>query len=194
MSTAVLDAPAAVSTKPAAQSAAHSAAHAASSGAQRATGAREFLTFRLGAEDYGMEILKVQEIRQYETVTRIANTPAYIKGVINLRGSIVPIIDLRLKFSVDKAEFDQFTVVIILNLPGRIVGVVVDSVSDVTTLDAGQIRPAPQFAATQEANHIIGLAAVEDRMLILLNIETLMSSAEMALFDKPPDGSDRTDS
>ena len=98
--------------------------------------AREFLTFRLGAESYGIEILKVQEIRGYEKPTTIANAPAFIKGVINLRGVIVPILDLRIKFQLGEAKYDEFTVVIILNVAGRMVGVVVDAVSDVVALSA----------------------------------------------------------
>jgi purine-binding chemotaxis protein CheW len=146
--------------------------------------AREFLTFRLGAESYGIEILKVQEIRGYETPTVIANAPAFIKGVINLRGVIVPVLDLRVKFRLPQATYDEFTVVIILNVAGRVVGVVVDSVSDVLTLAVDLIRPAPEFAsATFDTKYITGLATVDDRMLILLDIERLMTGADMALVD-----------
>ncbi len=146
--------------------------------------AREFLTFRLGAESYGIEILKVQEIRGYETPTAIANAPAFIKGVINLRGVIVPVLDLRVKFRLPQATYDEFTVVIILNVAGRVVGVVVDSVSDVLTLAVDLIRPAPEFAsATFDTKYITGLATVDDRMLILLDIERLMTGADMALVD-----------
>jgi purine-binding chemotaxis protein CheW len=146
--------------------------------------AREFLTFRLGAESYGIEILKVQEIRGYETPTAIANAPAFIKGVINLRGVIVPVLDLRIKFRLPQATYDEFTVVIILNLAGRVVGVVVDSVSDVLTLAVDLIRPPPEFAsATFDTKYITGLATVDDRMLILLDIERLMTGTDMALVD-----------
>ncbi|MGZ9043697.1 MAG: chemotaxis protein CheW, partial [Telluria sp.] len=107
----------------------------------------EFLAFTLGSEEYGIDILKVQEIRGYEAVTRIANAPEFIKGVINLRGVIVPILDLRVKFRLSQADYDEFTVVIILNVAGRVVGMVVDSVSDVITLSPEQIRPAPKFGA-----------------------------------------------
>ena len=144
----------------------------------------EFLTFRLGAESYGIEILKVQEIRGYETPTAIANAPAFIKGVVNLRGVIVPILDLRIKFQLAQASYDEFTVVIILNVAGRVVGVVVDSVSDVLTLAAESIRPTPEFAtSTFDARYITGLGAVDDQMLILLDIEKLMTGADMALVD-----------
>lgn len=143
----------------------------------------EFLTFRLGAEEYGIDILKVQEIRSYEAVTTIANAPAFIKGVVNLRGVIVPIVDMRIKFSVGEIRYDQFTVVIILNVAGRVVGMVVDSVSDVITLSPEQIRKAPEFGAGLETDYITGLGAVDQRMLILMDIEKLMTGQDMALTD-----------
>lgn len=145
--------------------------------------ANEFLTFRLGNEEYGIEILKVQEIRGYDAVTHIANASEFIKGVVNLRGNIVPIIDMRIKFKLEKADYDQFTVVIILTVSGRVVGIVVDAVSDVINLNAEQMRPAPQFGATINAEYIMGLGTVEERMLILMDIEKLMSSGEMGLID-----------
>jgi purine-binding chemotaxis protein CheW len=143
----------------------------------------EFLTFTLGDEEYGLDILKVQEIRGYDAVTTIANTPAFIKGVINLRGTIVPIVDLRIKFHLGTVEYDQLTVVIILNLGQRVVGIVVDSVSDVLALTPEQIRPAPELSATLDTRYITGLGTVGERMLILVDIEKLMSSNEMALMD-----------
>jgi purine-binding chemotaxis protein CheW len=144
----------------------------------------EFLTFTLGAEEYGMDILKVQEIRGYDAVTAIANTPAFIKGVINLRGIIVPIVDLRIKFNLGKIDYDQFTVVIILNLGARVVGVVVDSVSDVLTLTPEQIKPAPSLSTSLDTRYIIGLGTVEQRMLILVDIEKLMTSRDMELMEE----------
>ncbi|MFO1321769.1 MAG: chemotaxis protein CheW [Burkholderiales bacterium] len=150
-----------------------------------AGGAQEFLTFKLGAEEYGIEILKVQEIRGYDSVTTIANAPEFIKGVINLRGVIVPIVDLRLKFGVGQAEYDQFTVVIVLNVRDRVVGAVVDSVSDVLTLQSEQIKPAPEFASSFDTRHLLGFGSVDERMLILMDIERLMLSADMGLVDDP---------
>ena len=141
----------------------------------------EFLTFTLGNEEYGIDILKVQEIRGYDAVTRIANTPEFIKGVINLRGIIVPIVDMRIKFRLTQISYDQFTVVIILSLGHRIVGIVVDSVSDVLTLKPEQIRPTPELSAALDTRYILGLGTVDKRMLILVDIEKLMSSSEMAL-------------
>ena len=145
---------------------------------------REFLSFRLGAEEYGIDILKVQEIRGWEQPTAIANTPAFIKGVINLRGIIVPIVDLRLKFNLSEANYDEFTVVIILSVARRVVGAVVDAVSDVLTLAAQQIKPAPEFSAALETQFITGLGTIEERMLILLDIEKLMTSKDMQLVDE----------
>ena len=144
----------------------------------------EFLTFTLGNEEYGMDILKVQEIRGYDAVTTIANTPEFIKGVINLRGTIVPIVDLRIKFHLGTVEYNQLTVVIILNLGHRVVGIVVDSVSDVLALTPEQIRPAPDLSAGLDTRYLMGLGTLGERMLILVDIEKLMSSHEMALMDQ----------
>jgi len=145
----------------------------------------EYLTFRLGQEEYGIDILRVQEIRSYEPPTRIANAPAFIKGVVNLRGVIVPIIDLRLKLGCDGAEYNGFTVVIVLNVKGRVVGVVVDSVSDVLELGKEQIKPAPELNSSVDSGYITGIGAVKngdaERMLILMDIEALMSSSDMGL-------------
>jgi purine-binding chemotaxis protein CheW len=146
-----------------------------------ATGAREYLTFRLDQEEYGIDILKVQEIRGYEPPTRIAHAPAFIKGVVNLRGTIIPIVDMRLKFNCSKAEYNSFTVVIILNLRNRVVGIVVDSVSDVMELSAESIRPAPEIESVIDNDCIMGLGSVSERMLILLDIEKLMSGLDMGL-------------
>jgi purine-binding chemotaxis protein CheW len=144
----------------------------------------EYLTFTLGKEEYGMEILKVQEIRGYDAVTAIANTPAFIKGVVNLRGIIVPIVDLRIKFNLGNADYNDTTVVIILNLNHRVVGVVVDSVSDVLTLTPGQIKAAPSLSTTLDTRYITGLGTIDQRMLILVDIEKLMSSSDMELMDE----------
>lgn len=143
----------------------------------------EYLTFVLGAEEYGLEILKVQEIRGYDAVTQIANTPEFIKGVVNLRGKIVPIVDLRIKFNLGKVEYNEFTVVIILNLHGRVVGIVVDGVSDVIALKEEQIRDVPSLVTSIDTKYIVGLATLDQRMLILVDIEQLMTSQEMALVD-----------
>ncbi|MCX0500617.1 chemotaxis protein CheW [Erwinia billingiae] len=144
---------------------------------------QEFLVFTLGDEEYGIDILKVQEIRGYDQVTRIANTPSFIKGVTNLRGVIVPIIDLRIKFAQSDVGYNENTVVIVLNLEQRVVGIVVDGVSDVLSLTHDQIRPSPEFAVTMSTEYLTGLGALGDRMLILVDIEKLLNSEEMALVD-----------
>lgn len=147
----------------------------------------EVLSFKLGAEEYGIDILKVQEIRGYEPPTRIANAPSFMKGVVNLRGVIVPIVDMRLRFALEDVKYDAFTVVIILNVAHRTVGIVVDSVSDVLELHQDQIKPAPEFNANVDAQYIIGLGTMKsgdaERMLILMDIERLMSSDDMGLTD-----------
>jgi purine-binding chemotaxis protein CheW len=148
---------------------------------------QEFLTFTLGPEEYAIDILKVQEIRGYEQPTSIANAPAFIKGVINLRGIIVPIVDMRIKFGVGKADYTPFTVVIILSIGGRVVGMVVDGVSDVISLRSDQIRPAPEFASTVDTRYIRGLGTLGERMLIVVDIEKLMLSSEMALVEQAAD-------
>ncbi len=145
---------------------------------------REYLTFSLGQEEYGIDILKVQEIRGYDTVTRIANSPDFIKGVINLRGIIVPIVDMRIKFRLDHADYNEMTVVIILNVAGRVIGMVVDGVSDVITLKSEQIKPAPEFGAAIDTKYVTGVGTVDDRMLILVDIERLLSSSDMALLEE----------
>ena len=141
----------------------------------------EVLPFRLGKEEYGIDILKVQEIRGYENVTRIANAPDFIKGVMNLRGIIVPIIDMRIRFNLGTPIYDQFTVVIILNVGNRVIGMVVDSVSDVTQLSEDQIKPAPEMGAVLRTDYLLGMGVIEDRMLILLDIERLMTNEDLIL-------------
>ena len=151
---------------------------------------KEFLTFRLGGEEYGIDILRVQEIRSYEAPTRIANAPQFIKGVVNLRGVIVPIVDLRLKLACENAEYTDLTVVIVLNVHKRVIGVVVDSVSDVLALDADCIKPAPEMNSPVDAGFIMGIGCIStgavERMLILTDIEALMGSADMGLMDAAP--------
>lgn len=145
---------------------------------------REFLVFSLGEEEYAVDILKVQEIRGYENVTRIANAPDFIKGVTNLRGLIVPILDMRIKFNIAEATYDRETVVIVTNVGDRVVGIVVDRVSDVLTLEGDQIAPAPEFSVGLPLAYLYGLGNLENRMLVLVDIEKLLNSEEMALVDK----------
>ncbi len=149
------------------------------------TTGQEYLVFTLAAQEYGIDILKVQEIRGYDaqTVTRIANVPSFVKGVTNLRGVIVPIVDMRIKFNLDKVDYDHQTVVVILNLKSRVVGIVVDGVSDVLMLQKSQISAAPQFGTAFATEYLTGIGTVGERMLILVDIEKLMTSDEMALVE-----------
>ncbi len=144
---------------------------------------RELLTFTLGKEEYGIDILKVQEIRGYDAVTSIVNAPEFIKGVINLRGIIVPIVDMRIKFKLSAPTYDHLTVVIVLNVANRVVGIVVDGVSDVITLKPDDIKPAPEFGGGLDTQYLLGLGTVDERMLILVDIEKLMTSREMELIE-----------
>jgi purine-binding chemotaxis protein CheW len=168
-----------------AQTPSHNLAPSAARAAEAA--GREFLTFTLGEEEYGVDILTVQEIRRYDTVTRIPDTPDFIKGVVNLRGTIVPVVDLRLKFHLGKAEYNGFTVMIILNIAKRVVGMVVDSVSDVIQLGPDQVRPPPEFGGTLDTRFITGLGTLDQRMLILVDIEKLLRAQDMALLPSTPD-------
>jgi purine-binding chemotaxis protein CheW len=151
---------------------------------QQNQGVTEALAFTLGKEEYGIDILKVQEIRGYDSVTKMANAPDFIKGVVNLRGIIVPIIDMRIKFNLGTPTYDQFTVVIILNIGGRVMGMVVDSVSDVITLNPEQIKPAPEMGSGLNTDYLVGLGTIDERMLILVDIDRLMSSDEIGVIDK----------
>jgi purine-binding chemotaxis protein CheW len=175
-------------TKDTAQVVRHEANRAVQAAQQHNASGGEFLTFRLGGEEYGIDILRVQEIRSYEQPTRIANAPAFIKGVVNLRGTIVPIVDLRIKLGCERIDYDSFTVVVVLNVRGRVVGAVVDSVSDVLQLAADRVKPAPELSSGNvDTSYITGIANVpgdgKDRMLILVDIESLMTSTEMGLIE-----------
>lgn len=145
----------------------------------------EVLTCQLGGVSYGIALRCVQEIRSYEPATQIANAPAFMKGIVDLRGVIVPIIDLRLSFGLPEAVYDGHTVTVILNVAERVIGVVVDSVSDVVALEASQIKAAPLFNDVVDAGFIAGIGTPQSsdhqRMLILLDIEKLMRSASMGL-------------
>lgn len=146
---------------------------------------REYLTFALATEEYAVDILDVQEIRSYEAVTPIHGLPALVKGIINLRGDIVPVVDLRIKFKLGSPRYDGTTALIVLNMAGRIVALVVDGVSDVVALAPSQIRPAPQFGAVMDTRFLSGLGTLGERMLILLDIAQVLSSEELALVSAP---------
>ncbi len=145
---------------------------------------QEFLTFVIGEESYALDIMKVKEIRGYEAVTKIANAPPFLKGVINLRGDIVPIVDLRIKFNVGEATYNEFTIVIMLNIEDRIVGIVVDEVSDVIKVSTDDISPPPEFGVAFDSKFLHGLVTMDENMIILVNIEALITSDELQLFEQ----------
>jgi purine-binding chemotaxis protein CheW len=145
---------------------------------------REFLTFRLGPEDYAIDILAVQEIRMFEAVTKLPGTPNYIKGVLNLRGVIAPVIDLRVKFGFESAEYGPFTVLVVLRVRERLAAVVVDAVADVVALGDAEIKPPPEFGNAVNIEYITGLGTRDEQMLILLDIEKLITSRELGIFDQ----------
>jgi purine-binding chemotaxis protein CheW len=149
--------------------------------------AREVLVFVLGGEEYGVDILKVQEIRGYEKVTPIPAAPAYLKGVVNLRGIIVPVIDMRIKFGLADPKYDSFTVVIILRVTGRVIGVVVDGVSDVIRLAPAEVKAAPALGSIVDSGFLAGLATQGERMILLLEIEKFLSSGELNLVNQAAD-------
>lgn len=139
----------------------------------------EYLSFNLADEHYALNILMVQEIRGYEGVTRVPDTPDYIRGVVNLRGAIVPVLDLRMKLGLKEARYDEFTVMIVLNLDGRSAGIVVDAVSDVVVLEAGQIRPTPELGAAVDTRFISAIGTTGEQMVILLDIQSLIDWADI---------------
>jgi purine-binding chemotaxis protein CheW len=155
------------------------------SAAREAT--REILVFVLGTEEYGVDILKVQEIRGYDKVTPIPSAPDYLKGVVNLRGIIVPIVDMRVKFRLAEVRYDQFTVVVILRFANRVIGLVVDGVSDVIALTANEVKEAPHLGSVVDSSFIAGLATQDDRMVLLLDIEKLLSTGELDLMHRIAD-------
>ncbi|HET7403815.1 MAG TPA: chemotaxis protein CheW [Usitatibacter sp.] len=145
---------------------------------------REVLVVVLGSEEYGVDILEVQEIRGYENVTPIPAAPAYVKGVVNLRGRTLPVVDLRVKFGMADPRYDAFTVVVILRLARRVIGLVVDGVSDVMALDAGEVQPAPPSGSVVESAFLEGLGSEGERKVLLLDVEKLLSAEELDLLDR----------
>ena len=145
--------------------------------------ADQYLTFIMADEEYGVDILRVQEIRGWEHVTPVPNTPKYIKGVINLRGTIVPLVDLRERFGVETIPYGPTTVVIVLKVVGetseRIMGIVVDAVADVYNIEEDKIKPAPDFGSVVSIEYVHGLASINEKMLIVLEIDKLLSANEL---------------
>lgn len=141
----------------------------------------QYLTFTLGQEEYGLELLRVQEIKGYSPVTPIPNTPPHIKGVMNLRGAVIPIVDLRTRFGMQSIEYTQFNVVIVINVGGKTMGLLVDAVSDVLNVGPGEVRPAPDFGTQADTRFISGMASSGDKIAVLLDIAGLLSDADVAL-------------
>jgi purine-binding chemotaxis protein CheW len=143
-----------------------------------ATDGRQYLTFRLAEEEYGVEILKVQEIKGYSTITPIPNTPSYLKGVMNLRGTIVPVVDLRSKFAMAEAEYNQFTVIIVVTVGTKVMGLIVDAVSDVLNIPKSDIQATPDFGSEVDARYINGMAKAGDKLVVLLDIDKVMNGID----------------
>jgi purine-binding chemotaxis protein CheW len=146
------------------------------SGAATATDQEQYLTFRLGGEEFGFDILRVQEIRGWTPVTPIPNAPAWLKGVMNLRGTVVPVVDLRLRFGMAKAEYTRFTVVVVVTIGDRVAGLVVDAVSDVLDVSRSDIVPPPDMGRQVDMALLTGLAKSNDRIISLLAIEPLLGA------------------
>ena len=160
-------------------------------GAELDENTEQYLTFILSGEEYGVDILRVQEIKGWDAVTQIPNTPDYVRGVINLRGTIVPIIDLRTRFRMEQLEYGPTTVVIVLKVnhedTSRIMGIVVDGVSDVYNMQRDEIKPAPDFGTGIDTAFVKGLATVQEKMVIILDIDFMLNSAELAKVDSVTD-------
>jgi purine-binding chemotaxis protein CheW len=139
----------------------------------------QFLTFQLGDELYGVDILRVQEIKGYTTVTKIPNTPSHIKGVLNLRGTIVPIIELRTKFAMPTIEYTMFTVIVVVVIQEKIMGLVVDAVSDVLNIDKKDIQPPPQFGANVDVSFLRGIGKSGEKLVALLDMDRLLSDSDL---------------
>ena len=145
----------------------------------------QFLTFALGAEEYGVAILNVQEIKGYSTVTPIPNTPAYVKGVMNLRGTIVPVIDLRLRLGMPPAEYGPFTVIVVLAVGTKIVGTIVDAVSDVLRIPDADVQPTPSFGGAVDTRFIAGIARANEKLVVLLDVDTMLRHEDLSALDDP---------
>jgi purine-binding chemotaxis protein CheW len=138
-------------------------------------GVKQYLSFALGAEEYGLEILRVQEIKGYLGITPIPNSPPHIRGVMNLRGTVIPVIDLRLRFGMEPQEYTRFTVIIVVTMAARTIGLIVDAVSDVLDIRGDQVRPAPDMGAQVDTRFIAGMVANGDQLVVLLDVDRLLA-------------------
>ena len=143
----------------------------------------QFVTFTLAEEEYGVDILRVQEIIGYKGFTKIPRVADFIKGVLNLRGTVVPVVDLRRKFAMDEKDYDKFTVIMIVEVAGRVIGIIVDAVSDVVSLDSDDIQPTPRFSEKIRTEFIKGMGRKEDKFIILLDIDKVLSDEELEIVD-----------
>jgi purine-binding chemotaxis protein CheW len=139
----------------------------------------QYLTFALGNEEYGVDILKVQEIKGYTPATPVPNTPDYIKGVMNLRGTIIPVVDLRAKLALEQAEYNQFTVIIVVMVGTKVVGLIVDSVSDVLNIPKSDMQAVPEFGSTIDVGFIAGMAKAGEKIVMLLDIDKVVAEGEL---------------
>jgi len=146
----------------------------------------QFLTFALGDEEYGVAILNVQEIKGYSPATPIPNTPAYVKGVMNLRGAIVPVIDLRLRLGMPAATYGPFTVIVVMAVGAKVVGAIVDAVSDVVTIADADVQAAPTFGTDVDLRFVAGIAQAGETLVVLLDAETMLRHEDGATLDDPP--------
>jgi len=142
---------------------------------------RQFLSFHLNHEEYAIDILRVQEIKGYSTITSIPNTPGYIKGVMNLRGTIVPVVDLRSRFAMPETPYDKFTVIIVVTLGAKVLGLVVDAVSDVLDIAKGEIQPTPELGSGVDTSFLTGMARCGERLILLLDIDRVLHEEQLAV-------------
>jgi purine-binding chemotaxis protein CheW len=150
-------------------------------GMASAAAGRQFLTCMLGSEEFGFDLLKVQEIRGYTAVTPIPNSAPHVRGVMNLRGAVVPVIGLREKFGMPTVDYDKFTVIVVVSVGSKVIGLVVDAVSDVLSVEPGAIEPPPDLGSQLDTSYITGLAKTASRLLILVDLEQMLGSAQPGL-------------
>lgn len=151
---------------------------------ERAEEENQYVTFVIGEETYGVEVLKVQEIIGMTQITHVPNAMSFMKGVINLRGSVVPVVDMRIKFTMTEREYDAFTVIIIVEVRGRMIGMIVDSVSDVVSIPVKGIQDTPHFSAKIETDFIMGIGQIEEKLVIILDVDRIMSSEELTELER----------
>jgi purine-binding chemotaxis protein CheW len=149
------------------------------------TDGNQYLTFALGEEEYGVDILKVQEIKGYTPATPVPNTPAYIKGVMNLRGTIIPVVDLRAKLALTETEYNQFTVIIVVMVGTKVVGLIVDSVSDVLNIPKSDMQDVPEFGSTVDVRFIEGMAKAGEKIVMLLDIDKVVAERDLDAIARP---------